>query len=157
MLALKVGWMGAVAVALLAFPAAAILASTATEAVMIQPHDPSVVEVNRGMWQLDPPDPKAPDFEKQVIAIYGNGSTRVKAVFVPKSRFIHPEELQGLVLLTVDKQKGENPLQAQTVWFVATWLLIGSAWAGVLLCGLWQFLRVRQRAATEKASDLASR
>jgi hypothetical protein len=154
---LKAAWIAAVAAALLVMPAAAILASTATEAVMISPHHPSAVEVNRGLWELDRPDPSSADFEKRVIALYGNGSERVKAVFVPAERFIRPPEKPGLVLLPVDKQKGENPLQAQTVWFVAKWALLGTAWAGVMLCGAWQFLRARQRAATAKASETPSR
>ena len=44
----------------------------------------------------------------------------ITRVFAPDpERMIRPEEDPSLVLMSVNKQQGENPLQARTVWFFA--------------------------------------
>ena len=52
--------------------------------------------------------------------IYGNPlSNPVRVIWPDRERVLRPEEDQSLVLLTVNKQLGENPLQARTVWLFA--------------------------------------
>ena len=54
----------------------------------------------------------------KVIELYGNDAGGlVKVLFVPKDKFRRPEEMPELLLLPVDKQKGEDPLQYQMVLF----------------------------------------
>jgi len=93
-----------------------------TEVQFITPNEPEVVELEKMMWV--PGDP--------VAQIYGVPTDRPsKVVFADKSKLIVPEEDDELLLLPVDKQAGENPLQTKTVWFIAQWaalaLILASA------------------------------
>ncbi len=75
---------------------------------MIAPHNSETVEINRSLHL--PGD--------GVAEIYGNPMSKpVRVIFPDADRLIRPEEDPGLLLLEVDKQKGENPLQARTLWF----------------------------------------
>jgi hypothetical protein len=78
------------------------------EVLLIAPHAPSIVEVNRGLFS--PGDP--------VAELYGNPlSQSVRVVRPERGNLIRPEEDPNLLLLQVNKMAGENPLQARTVWF----------------------------------------
>ena len=80
------------------------------EVRLISPHDSSTVEVNRALYL--PGDP--------VAEIYGNPLSKPVRVIAPDSdQLVRPEEDPSAVLLSVDKQRGENPLQARTVWLFA--------------------------------------
>lgn len=138
---LKAGWVAALALAAVAYPVAAGLAATATEAWLISPHAPAMVELNRA---LETPDKAAPDHARRVAQLYGVPSSEpIRVVFVPKERFLRPVELPSLTLLPVDKSKGENPLQVRTLYFFAGWTVVGGAGSGVLLGLLWRRLRSR--------------
>ena len=77
---------------------------------LISPHDASTVQVNRALYV--PGDP--------VAEIYGNALSKPVRVIAPDpDRIVRPDEDPATVLLTVDKQRGENPLQATTVWLFA--------------------------------------
>ena len=87
-----------------------------------QPHDPTVVELNQAMF--NPGDP--------VADIYGNAMNESVRVIWPNSgRIVRPPEDPSLVLLMVDKLSGENPLQAQTIWFLFKMALIPLVLVGV--------------------------
>jgi hypothetical protein len=78
------------------------------DVILLTPHDPSSVEINKTLHL--PGDP--------VAEIYGNTQGQVVRVIRPNPEsLIRPIEDPSLLLLAVDKQKGENPLQAKTVWF----------------------------------------
>ena len=80
------------------------------EVRLISPHESSTVEVNRALYS--PGDP--------VAEIYGNPVKNPLRVIRPNpERMIRPDEDRSLVLLAVNKQRGENPLQARTVWLFA--------------------------------------
>lgn len=84
--------------------------------LMVSPHDPGTVEINRAMYL--PGDP--------VAELYGNPLARpVRLIGPDPARMIRPEEDRNLVLFTVDKQRGENPLQARTVWLFARAMMLG--------------------------------
>lgn len=95
----------------------------AQEVQMIAPRPAEVVKLNRTLWEEGDP----------VAEIYGlptGEPTRV--VLAAGDRLFRPAEDPSLLLLRVDKQAGQNPLQARTVWFVA-WRAAGAALLGGLL------------------------
>ena len=123
---------------------AAMSAVWGREVILISPHDPGVIELEKISWVQGEP----------VVDLYGiqnGGVTRV--IFSDPDRIIVPEEDPSLILLKVDKQAGENPLQAQTVWFFVKWLVIGGLAAAAAAFGLRQVLRLRSgRMVTSSAS-----
>ncbi len=93
------------------------------EVLLIAPHSPETVELNRLLHQ--PGDPAA--------EIYGNPlSTSVRVILATEERLIRPPEEPALILLPVAKSKGENPLQAQTVWFLTRYVAGGLILLGIL-------------------------
>lgn len=103
------------------------------DVLMIVPHDPATVELNRALFE--PGD--------SVAELYGNPLTEsVRVILPPADHFLRPEEDPSLVLLTVDKQEGENPLQARTLWFFAKFVV-----PAFVLLGLVGFLLPRPRYA----------
>ena len=92
------------------------------EVRLISPHDASTVQVNRALHA--PGDP--------VAEIYGNALSNPVRVIAPDAdRIVRPDEDPATVLLTVDKQRGENPLQARTVWLFAKAAALGLGLLGV--------------------------
>ncbi len=92
------------------------------EVRLISPHESSTVEVNRALYA--PGD--------SVAEIYGNPLSRPVRVIAPDpERMMRPEEDRSLVLLAVNKQRGENPLQARTVWLFAKAGALGLALLGL--------------------------
>jgi hypothetical protein len=97
------------------------------EVRMISPHDASTVEVNRALYV--PGDP--------VAEIYGNAlSNPVRVIAPDPDRIVRPDEEPATVLLTVDKQRGENPLQARTIWLFAKAAALGLGLLGVAALAL---------------------
>jgi hypothetical protein len=93
------------------------------EVLMIAPHRPSVVELNRMLYADGDP----------VAQLYGNPlSAKTRVVLPSEDRLVRPEEDPALLLFRVDKQQGENPLQTQTLWFFARFVLPGLALVGLL-------------------------
>lgn len=93
------------------------------DVLMIVPHEAAGVEMNRSLYLPGDPVPE----------IYGNPLSRPVRVIAPDAeRLLRPDEDPSLLLLRVDKGAGENPLQAQTLWFFARYL-VPLAWlAGVV-------------------------
>ena len=117
---------------------------------MINPHDEDMVSINRDDFSLESPDVQSDP--AKVIALYGNASAdRVKVLFVPEEKIIRPEEMPDLVLLPVDRQKGEDPLQYQLVFRLAQVTTVCSAICSSLLLGLWFLLRSRKKPAAPSA------
>ncbi|HEU4339269.1 MAG TPA: hypothetical protein VFS19_04310 [Planctomycetota bacterium] len=102
-------------------PAAVLILPAAfgrTVQLVTTPNAPDIVALNRTMWSKGEP----------VAPIYGTPvGEPMTILFADKSRIIVPAEDPSLTLYTVDKSKGENPLQAQTIRFGAKFGLIGSA------------------------------
>jgi virulence-associated protein VagC len=106
-LAIGVGFGGALLGLLVAL---VLVFGLGKEVTLIAPHDPSTVEVNRALH--GPGEP--------VAEIYGIPTKEKVTIIAPDGdRLIRPEEDPSLLLMKVDKQAGENPLQARTVWFFA--------------------------------------
>lgn len=100
----------------------------AQDVLIITPHDPRQVALNRQLWMEGDPVPE----------IYGVPTNEPVRVLLPdEARLIRPAESgTGPTLLAVDKQAGENPLQVRSVWFVAWRAAAGFGLAALLAAGL---------------------
>lgn len=86
------------------------------EVRIISPHTPSTVEINKTLYMTG----------DSVAEIYGNPlSSPVRVIRPAADRIVVPTEDTSLVLLSVNKQLGENPLQAITVWLFAKAAMLG--------------------------------
>ncbi len=136
----------ALLVAILIYPAAAIVAGGAVEAYLIAAKDKSAIEVERAIFE--PPKGAAKDskaYRDAVMSIYGSQTDEpTKVLFVAEDKFVRPPELPTLVLLPIDKQKGENPLQVKTVFFFATRTIAGAAVVGIVLLSAGILLRKKK-------------
>ena len=146
---LLIGWVGAFVCAAAAYPVAALIASTSTEAYMIAAHDPQRVSGERELFNFDPPKaPKdSPEYRKAVIAIYGTMVTdeMTRFVFWPKEKYIHPQELPTLTLLP--KQGEDEPLQLKSIYFLAGRMMAGASAVGLLLLAVWALGRRKAKPA----------
>lgn len=133
----RLGAFGALAVAIAAYPAVSILASGATEAYIVAAKSPAMVKFNQDSFE--PRGPKEPDaaFHRRIMEVYGNAVDYTTPVlFVSKEKFIRPAEAPSLIILPVDKEKGENPLQVKSLHFFAKYVVIGASVAFAVLFGL---------------------
>ena len=101
--------------------------TTGEDVLIISSYDQGTVELNQILYE-----------EGDAVAeIYGSPLSRPVRVILPDSdRLIRPVEDSSITLLQVDKSKGENPLQVQTVWFFARYVAYGFlalAFAGLLI------------------------
>ena len=140
---LLIGWVGAAVLAAATYPVTGAIAGGAVEAYLIAAKDPKAVEVEKAIFE--PPKGAAKEskeYRDAVMRIYGSQTDEpTKVVFVPKEKFIRPEELPSLTLLPVEKEKGENPLQVKTVYFFAQKAVMGFAVAAVVLLLVWVLVR----------------
>lgn len=141
---LRLAWILAFAVGAFLFPLYGLLSLTARELVFVTPFEEKQVRINRGMFKMDLPDRKDPEWKRKVMEIYGLPNDRPDVVvFVPASRVTRPPEDRSIAFLTVDKDKGENPWQLKTFFFAAKWGTVAAFAAGLLLLGAWAALRRR--------------
>lgn len=104
-----------------------------TDVLLMVPHAPVTVELNRALFV--PGD--------SVAELYGNPLDKPVRVVLPDSdRLIRPEEDSSLLLLPVNKESGENPLQVQTIWF-----FVRFAVPAAFLLGMVGFLVPRRAGA----------
>jgi hypothetical protein len=116
-------WLGFGGALLILAGAYAIDRAYGTEVLLVAAHDAATVELNRALYVHG----------DSVADLYGNPlSDPVRILFAPNHLLIRPEEDESLVLYPVDKQAGENPLQAQTLWFFLRYAVPGLAFVGVL-------------------------
>ena len=128
--ALTAGFGGLVAVLALA---AVLDLGFGQDLLMVAPHNPGTVEVNRALYLEG----------DSVAELYGNPLDKpVRLIGPDPARIIRPQEDTGLLLFTVDKQQGENPLQARTVWLFAKAAMLGFG-----LLGLAGLMFPRKRSA----------
>jgi hypothetical protein len=114
-----------------------------TVTLVTTPNAPDIVDVNRAMWSKGEP----------VAPIYGTPvGEPMRILFPEKSRIIVPPEDPTLTLYTVDKSKGENPLQEQTARYVST--IMGAGSLVLLLAGVLHFVWKRVRPRSSEAVKL---
>jgi hypothetical protein len=146
---------GAILTGLVIVPiVAGAIKSGAVDVYLLTPHAPDVVTVNRELWDFDTPDPKTTkDYDRKLMEIYGlPNENKDSLVFIDKSKLVYPagknkdgtEKRPDLVFLPVDKQKGENPLQAKSVDFFARLIRIGAVIFGGVSLALWYLLKLRR-------------
>lgn len=131
---LRRGAVAAVCAAVVAVLGAAIVDRLfATEVLFISPKPDDLVQLDRALWQ--PGQPVAP--------IYGVPAERPsRVVGVDSDALIRPAEDPSLLLLKVDRQRGDQPLQTKTVWFVVNRAAAGLVLVGLLgLAALWWLRR----------------
>ena len=141
----KYAAIGASVSALLALGTAAIADLLATEVLFISPKAPDVVSVERALWE---PGNSVPD-------IYGTPANQPSRVIgFDESKLVRPKEDRSLLLLKVDKQRGDNPLQVKTVWFVALRVVAGLALVALLSLAshLWLGRKGRQVAYPSRST-----
>ncbi|MBI4576659.1 MAG: hypothetical protein HY722_10395 [Planctomycetes bacterium] len=98
--------------------AAAVDAAWGREVLPIAPHHTDVVALNRATWQLGEP----------VAEVYGlPARAPIRVIRPDPARLVVPEEDRTLVLLAVDRQAGENPLQARTLGVAARYAMLAGA------------------------------
>jgi len=145
-------------VAALAYPAAAVIASTATEAYMIAGKEKGTWAVEKELFE--PPKGASKDskeYRDAVLRIYGVPTDEpTKVVFVPKESFEHPDLLPSITILPVYKEKGDNPLQVKTVYFFASRTALGAAVAGAFLLGLARVIRRKPASPAAPAAPPAT-
>lgn len=104
------GWFFVVLLVLVLAAALAVSKLYVTEALVIVPHPPEVVDVQKDLWLAGDPVPD----------IYGvPASEKQRLLFVDENRLMRPPEDPSLRLLPVNKDGGHNPIQEKTMWFYA--------------------------------------
>ena len=99
-----------------------------TEVQFIVPAAAETVALERELWEPGHP----------VASLYGTPvGDPVGVVWPDPERLLRPVEDRNMVLMLVDKQKGENPLQIKTVCFVATRLAAVLGIISALLSLAW--------------------
>lgn len=121
---------------------AMLSASSGRTVILINPDPPDVVEANRALWTQGEP----------VTKIYGTQvGEPMRILFADPARIIAPKEDPSITLYTVDKTKGQNPLQVQTMWYaVRMGMYVSGGLIGLaLLHFIWKKLRGPRAAVTE--------
>lgn len=141
-LILPVLGLGAILTGLVVIPlVAAGIKRGAKDIMILTPHAPDVVTVNREMWDFDAPDPaKTENYDHKLLQVYGIPHGKEKLVFVDESKLVYPagkEKRPDLFFLPVDKQKGENPWQLKTVDFGAKLVRGGAVEVGMVFLVLF--------------------
>ena len=138
----RLGWIVALAVAALTYPAVWVLSAGATDAYLIAAKSPQMVQANQALFDAREPQESDAAYRKRVMEIYGNPvDYQTPVLFVSREKFVHPKEAPDLVLLPVDKEKGENPLQLKSLYFFARYVAMGSFAAFAALLVLFLILR----------------
>lgn len=143
---LKIGGIAALVVAAAVWGVKAYLAGQVTTAIIISPHDPAAVNVNKGLFAAESDGATPEERRDLVIGIYGTESgEQEELLFIDETKIIRPVELPELVLMP--KGGSENLLQMQTVNLLTPWVSIGAGITGLLMLGLLAFLRKRRNAS----------
>ena len=128
------------AVGVLAYPAAwAVDRAAGEEVLVVQAADPSSVETNRGLWELNG------SAKEEVPGIYGSPTKApVRLVFAEAANVLRPKEdpTRALYLLRED----DHPLQARTLYFFALPATVAGLAGGALL--LWLSCRRKAEPAS---------
>lgn len=131
--------------AALALPLAAYLAALGLgrDVLLIAPHDPAIVTLNRALWSAGEP----------VAEVYGSPmSEPTKVLVFGDLQVLHPEEEPALSLLPVTAD-GKRPIQVRTLWWAVQLAVAGLGAATAALLGLSTFAGRRARLALPRRSE----
>lgn len=130
------GLLGLGLASLILIGAAVLDVTLGRDVLFITPKAPEAILADRDFWE--PGDP--------VAEIYGTPAEQpARVLFIDDGKLIRPEEDRSLVLLPVDKTRGENPFQVKMLWFFAGRLAGGLGLAGLVGIALGAFLSRRRR------------
>ena len=111
------------------------------EVLLIAPHDPSVVALNRSIWTAGEPVPD----------LYGSPMSEPTRVLLFSRRdLVRPAEDPSLSLLPANPE-GRRPLQTQTVWWAVRLVVAALGAIVAALFGLNLFVRHREKLAAPVA------
>ncbi len=138
---LKIGAIAAVVVAVIVWPVAWYMDSTAQTVHFISPLDEAAVEVNKFTFEEDAEENPT---DEDIIAIYGSksGSDPERIVFPDDSKIIRPDERKSLTLYAIEGDS--RPLQSQFVFYMTRVVSIGAAVAAFGLILLLSLLKRRR-------------
>jgi hypothetical protein len=124
-------------VAALLLPLAAFLADLVwgREVLLIAPHDPAVVTLNRSLWSAGDP----------IADVYGSPmSEPTRVLLFADEEVLRPEEAPTLSLLAV-ASAGKRPIQIRTLWWAVRLAVAGLGAATAALLGISLFAQTRAR------------
>ncbi|MGE0641565.1 MAG: hypothetical protein AB7G12_17020 [Thermoanaerobaculia bacterium] len=107
------------------------------EVLLIAPHDPSVVTLNRSLWSAGDP----------VADVYGSPmSEPTRVLLFGDQKVLRPEEDPALSLLPV-ASAGNRPIQVRTLWWAVRLAVVGLGAATAVLLGISLYARRRAHLA----------
>ena len=122
-------------VAALLLPLAAYLADLGwgREVLLLAPHDPSVVTLNRSLWSAGEP----------VADVYGSPmSEPTRVLLIGDQKVLRPVEDPKLSLLPV-ASAGKRPIQIRTLWWAVRLGVVGLGATSTALLGISLLARRR--------------
>lgn len=122
-------------VAALLLPLAAYLADLGwgREVLLLAPHDPSVVTLNRSLWSAGEP----------VADVYGSPmSEPTRVLLIGDQKVLRPVEDPKLSLLPV-ASAGKRPIQIRTLWWAVRLGVVGLGATSAALLGISLLARRR--------------
>ena len=141
----KLGWIAALLVAVAVYPVVGLLSMGAVDAYVVAAKSESMVRFNKNDFQPRGAQETDAEFHKRIMEVFGNAVDYTTAVlFVPKEKFVRPAEAPSIIILPVDKEKGENPLQVKTLYFFARHIVMAAGAAFVVLLLVSRFLNKSQ-------------
>jgi hypothetical protein len=116
------------------------------EVLLIAPHDPAMVALNRSLFS--PGDP--------VAEIYGNPMSQpVRVLLAGRTAVLHPQEDPALALLPVETG-GRRPLQIRTLWWATRLGVAGLGALSLVAFAVTVFARRREQRGPAAAPAAAS-
>jgi hypothetical protein len=142
-----VGWVAAFTCSFLVYPILGFIRSSAVEAWVIVGKDANTVSVEKAIFEPPKDTPKdSKKYRDAVMTIYGVPTDApMKVVFVPKEKFVRPEELPDMVLLP--KGPNDDPMQLKMIEWMAPRTMLGASVVGFVLVILWIILQKKAKAA----------
>ncbi len=147
---LKVGAIGAVAVAVLAWPVAWALESTAIEVQYVEPGDEASLGAKRDLYALDPEG-------YSVAELYGTPFGKpTSVIFADEDKIVRPKEDESLTLLLVDRAKGEDTFQTDRLRSLTLLVSLGGAGTALGLFVLRWLIARRSRSRGKEGAAVAA-
>lgn len=114
------------------------------EVLLISPHDPKIVTLNRSLWNVGDP----------VAEVYGNPmSEPIRVLLVPGLTVLHPDEDAKLSLVPVTAE-ASRPIQVRTLWWAVR---LGEAGVGMVTVALLGFGFFARRLSQDVAPSRSGR
>ena len=146
-----------------------VVAAKAQSIPIVTAHSAEMMATNQGLFALDLPDPKDPEYAQKIadlkkapgwaakiMEIYGAPTSEPEPVlFVSDNKLFRPQEDRALAFLLVGHNGVTEPLQRKTVVFLGELLALGSivASAFFVVANLLVFVATPARGGRSAAAD----